>query len=329
VGVRLGIDHGSSKTSRSQEESGSNAHNDGGPNGEERSNEHESLLSSVGEVVVSGAHVVEVSSHVHSDESTIKVRAGGVELHAVRGISLNSILVVVVLLLQVSKGETVGLSEHAHPLSEALRLEERSVLGNPVIACGHRGVEVGNLHHVASVSLIGSFTSISCGVGVASGPLEVDVVSRSSSEVGRSKVVLSGGVSFHDVSSLSSNVKVEDSLKRGDSRGSGSDVEDKRSVLEGSSELGSVDGERDVESILSNVWVILERRVVGIGSPVNESSVGSIGVGSSISSGNVVSHSEDTVAVVRINARLVRACGQGPVVVGVESISGVSEVVVS
>jgi len=128
VRVVLGIDHGSSETSRSQEETCSNAHNDCGPHREKRSDEHESLLSSVGEVVVSGAHEVEVSSQVHSDESTIKVGAGGIELHAVRGISLDGILIVVVLLLQVSERETVGLSEHAHPLSEALRLEKRGVL---------------------------------------------------------------------------------------------------------------------------------------------------------------------------------------------------------
>jgi len=87
----------------------------------------------------------------------------------------------------------------------------------------------------------------------------VNVVSSTTSEVSGDKVVLSGGVGLHDVSSLSSDVEVEDSLERRDSRRSGSEMEDKRSVLEGSSELGSVDGKRDVESILSNIGVLLHR----------------------------------------------------------------------
>jgi len=85
-------------------------------------------LSSVGEVVVSGAHVVESSSEVHSDESSIEVRSrSSVELHAVSLVLLNVVLVVGVLLCQIFVREASSLSKLAHPLSEISRLEERGV----------------------------------------------------------------------------------------------------------------------------------------------------------------------------------------------------------
>jgi len=254
--VRLGIEHSSSETSRSQEETSSNAYNNGGPDWKKSTDHNLSLLSSVGEVVVSGAHVIEGSGLVHSDKSSIKVGRGSVEFHAVAWVGLNGVLVVVVLLLQISKRETVGLSEHAHPLSKFLGLKERSVLGNPVISSGVGSIKVRDLYHVASVSSLSSFSCISSWVSVASSPLEVDIVSRSSNEECGNKVVFGGGVSLDDVSSLSSYVQVENSLKWRDSGGSGSDVEHVRSVLEGSSELRSINCQRNVESILSNVRIL-------------------------------------------------------------------------
>jgi hypothetical protein len=83
VWVGLGIDHSSGKTSRDNEESSSNGNNDGGPGWEEWVDVEDTLLSSVGEVVVSGAHVVERTSLVHSDESSIEVSANSIKLHAV------------------------------------------------------------------------------------------------------------------------------------------------------------------------------------------------------------------------------------------------------
>jgi len=271
VGVRLGVQHSSSETSRSQEETSSKANNDSSPNWKEGLDNNFSLLSSVGEVVVSGRHVPEGSSLVHSNETSIKVLGCSVQLHAIGGIGFDGILVVVVVLLQISKRRTVGLPEHAHPLSESLGLEESGVLGNPVIRGGIRSIEVRDLDHVAPVSLISSFSGISGWISVASSPLEVNVISRSSNEESWNKIVFSGRVSLHNVSSLSSDVQVEDSLKRRDSRGSGSNVEHVRSVLEGSSELGSINGKRHVESVLSNVRILGHRGVGSVVGPVNES----------------------------------------------------------
>jgi len=112
------------------------------------------------------------------------------------------------------------------------------------------------LNHVGSVSACGSFSSVSVGVSIASSPLEVDVISLSSDEERGDKIVLGGGVSLDDVSSLSSHVKVENSLKEGDGSGSWLDVEDVRSVLEGSSELSGINCHGHVQSILSSSGVL-------------------------------------------------------------------------
>jgi len=213
VWVSLGIDHSSSKTSRDDEESSSNGNEDCSPCWEEWVDIENTLLSSVGEVVVSGAHVVERSSLVHLDESSIKVSAGSVELHAVLWVSLDGIVVVVVLLLEISKSKAVGLSELAHPDSEILGLEHGSVEGEPFIRSGLAVLELFDLDHVGSVCSFSSFSSVSSGVGVTSSPLEVNVVSSSGSEVCWDKVVFSGRVGLDDVSSLSSDVDVEDSLE--------------------------------------------------------------------------------------------------------------------
>jgi len=264
VWVGLGVQHSSCQTSRGEETSRSDDNNDCGPDREKWGNVHDSSLSSVGEVVVSGAHVVESSSLVHSDESSIKVSAGGIELHAVLWVSLNGIGVLVVLGIQVSQRKAVGLSEHAHHDSEILGVKERDVRGHPSITGGHGSVKIGHLDNVASVSSVNSFSSISSGVGVTSSPLEVNVVSSSSSEVGGDKVILSGRIGLDDVSSLSSYVEVEDSLEWGDSSWSGSDLEDVRSVLEGSSELRGIQCKGNVHSVLRGVWVLLNWGVVGV-----------------------------------------------------------------
>jgi hypothetical protein len=66
-------------------------------------------------------------------------------------------------------------------------------------------------------------------------------------------------------------------------------------------------------TILSDDGVFLDGGVLSVGGPVNESSVGSVTVGTQISSGDVVSHTEDAVAVVGLNASFVGRSGEGDV----------------
>jgi len=304
--VRLGIEHGSSETSRSQEESSSNTNDNSSPDRKKSADHNLSLLSSVGEVVVSGAHEVEGSGLVHSNETSIEVLRSSVKLHAIAWISVDGILVIVVLLLQIGKREAIGLSKHAHPLSEFLGLKERGVIHDPSISSGHGGIKVRDLDHIASISPLSSFSCISSWVSITTSPLEVDVISGSSNKESWYKVVFGGWVGLDDVSSLSTNVQVENSLKGRNSRRSGSDVEHVRSVLEGSSELRSIKSQRNVESILRNIRILLNRGVRSVVCPINESSIRSVSVGTSdIVGGNIVSESHHAIAIVGSNAGLV------------------------
>jgi len=100
-------------------------------------------------------------------------------------------------------------------------------------------------------------------------------------------------------------------------------VEGVRSVLEGSSELGGIDGQLVDGIVLGNQGIFLDGRVDGVRGPVNESSVGSVGVGSHIVGGDVVSQTDSTVAVVALDAILVLAGGEGNVDgVGVSIVAG-------
>jgi len=132
-----------------------------------------------------------------------------------------------------------------------------------------------------------------------------------------------------DVSSLSSNVQVEDSGVLWNILWSVLDVEDVRSVLESSSVLSGINSEEEVKSFNLNDIVLVDRGLGSVGVPVDEFLVRSVSVSSQISSRDVVSESEDAIAVVSANATFFRFGWQGPVKeVVVDSVS-VSKVVFS
>jgi len=328
--VRLGIQHQDGNQSRGKEEDSTDDNKDNGPNWEERNNVNCSLLSSVGEVVVSGRHVVELSSDVHSDEATIEVLLCSVELHAVLDVLFDVVFVVVVLDKELFIGEAILLIQHGHSESQTLVFEERrSNLGNPVISGWNAGSKILDLDNVASVSLISSFSSISSWVGVTSGPLEVNVISDSSVENFRNEVVFNGRIGLDNVSSLSSDVQVEDSCDGRNSIRSGLDVEDVGSVLEGSSELTGIKGQLVWLSILHEDGIVLNRGGFCVGSCIDESSIGSVSVLTQISGRDVVSQSQDAVARVGLNARLAFLTRKSPVEVVLVTILSISKVVVS
>jgi hypothetical protein len=148
--------------------------------------------------------------------------------------------------------------------------------------------------------------------------LEVNVVTNSGKQVLWDKVVFSGRVGLDDVSSLSSNVQVEDSGKGRDSRGSWDNVEDVRSVLEGSSELSGIEGEFQFSSggIFVDDGVLSDRGSIVVQGPVSKSSIWSGHVRETFfNGGDVVSDSENAVAVSISNADFVTVAWEGPVVV--------------
>eukprot|EP00001_Collodictyon_triciliatum_P006044 01175_4 len=72
----------------------SNSGGDGGSVVTTSFNDNHGLLAAIREVVVASAHVVESAGILHLDESTIEIRCrSSVELHAVLGISLKSVVV--------------------------------------------------------------------------------------------------------------------------------------------------------------------------------------------------------------------------------------------
>jgi len=242
--VRLGIEGCSSKTSSCKEQNSTSHNNTNSPVREKVKDVDLTLLSSVGEVVVTRAHVIVwsllTSRDVHSDGTTIKVLGGSIELHAVLNILFEVVFVVTVLGEQFFVGQAVLLIQEGHSLSE-VSSKEGLVLLQPLIRSWDVGSHILDLDNVASVGLISTFTSVTCWVGITTGPLEVDVISNTDSQIIRNKVVFDGRVGLDDVSSLTTDVQVVDSSSAWDlSSLSWADVEDVRSVLEGSSELGGI-----------------------------------------------------------------------------------------
>jgi len=213
--VRLGIEHGSSNSSSTDEEDRSNDHHGNSPCWQKWGNEEGSLLISVCEAVVSGVHVIVISSCVHLDGTSIEVWAGSIKLVAIEDIIIDVVgsglelsHVEASLLSQLSKVNSgIGISE-----------QDGSSVGSDPSISGWFGGRLGNhLDKVSSVSSVGSFSGISCWVGVASSPLEVDIISNSGVQPLWNKVVFSGWVGLDDVSSLSSDVQVENTGNRANS----------------------------------------------------------------------------------------------------------------
>jgi len=329
--VRFSVQHESGNSASHNECSCSNDNQGQGPGGQQGLHNKHTFLSSVGEIVISGVHVVESSSVVHLDQTSIEVLVCFVQLVTVVSGSVDICLVATILSQQLSHGLAIGLSNGRKPESQTCSVEERGVGGQPGFWGWGVGIERNHLNHVGSVSLVSSFSSVSSGVGITTSPLKVDIISSSDGQIVGSEIIFSGGGSLDHVASLSSDVEVENSVGGQDSRRSGSDVEHEGSVLEGSSKLRGINSQSHVGSTCVHCWVLSDGGISGtVGGVVNESSIRSVSVGAQVSSGNVVSDSECTIAVVTGNAREILCKRKSPVVVvGVESITSISKEVIS
>lgn len=325
--MRTSVEESSSSGSSSKEEGSSNNNNDDGPSWQQVANNDGSFLISVGEVVVSGRHVVESSSILHLNESSIEVFTSSIQEHAVLSILLSLVLVVVVFSQELSIGLALGwvvdwLIEHSHSLSSLGAGEERSVSVQPLVRGGLRVGRRNDLNNVGSISSGSSFSSISVGILITTNPLEVNVVVLVDGKVSGNKVVFSGRVGLDDVSSLSSNVQVVDTSLIRDIIGSRLDEEDMRSILEGSSVLGSIDSKLHGLSINGDNGILLDRRRSSIGRGVSEFTRGRI---VNIGSRDIVSHSKDA------SVALLGDLGDSPIVRSSvsDSRSSISKVVLS
>lgn len=101
--MRSGVEHQTGNDSGDDEGDGSNDNDGDGPCWQQGDNVDLSPLVSVGEVVVSAGHVVEGSSLVHLENSSIEVLAGGIQKSTVSDILFTDLSWV---------SSTVGLVEH-------------------------------------------------------------------------------------------------------------------------------------------------------------------------------------------------------------------------
>jgi len=271
--VALAVEHQTSNNEGTKEDNSSNDQESNGPGRQQGNDIEDTLLISVGEVVVTSAHVIVSSSGVHFDNSSIEVLVSCIEFHAILDIFLGSVGISSVLEQQLGLVKAVVLIKHGKSNSHGSVGEHNPawVCRDP---CSSNWVSRrwgSNLDNVASVSLVSSFSSISGWVLITSSPLEVNVISNSGVEIRWDKVILSGWVGLDNVSSLSSDVQVKHTGQSRDISGSLGNVENKRSVLEGSSVLTGIHGQLEVDrGILGNDWVLQERRVGSIVSVIHE-----------------------------------------------------------
>lgn len=274
---------------------------------------------------------MEGSGLVHSDNSSIEVSISSVQFSAISDVLVS----VSSLVGDFGSGQTVGLIEIGHSSSEFSGFEEDFswVVKDPLVSDWVRGPWVWDLDAVRSISSVSSFSSISGWVSVTSGPLEVDVISDSGIQVLWDEVVFSGWVGLDNVSSLSSNVQVEDSCQWWDSVGSLGNSEGVGSVFEGSSELSGILSKGNF--VTSNSFVddgiFLNNSHISVVVVVDESSgwVGH-GIKSVFSGGDVVSDSENA-STSSFGISAVFSGWDGPVVVVGKSrvLLSISEVIFS
>jgi len=308
-----------SESETDQEESSSNAQEDERPGRKEGLDVDDSLLGTVGEVVVASAHVVVGASLLDSDETSVPVSRGRIQLHAVLVVLLGSLSVAVVLFQELLPVQALGgvalvLTEVGHLVSlRRVAEEEGGILGRDgVVVAG-----VGHLDNVRAVSASLAFSVVVGWVGVASSPLHVDVISGAGIKNLRDKVVFNGRINLHNVASLSSDVEIEDTGGVRNSGGSGANGEDVCSILEGSSGLSGVEGHGVVASHIAKARILDDRGVLlSVERTVDRGAPWVV-----VSSGNVVTNTKRAV--------LLNVVGNSPVVpTGIASV-GIAEMVVT
>lgn len=297
VWIALGVEDHSTDDRGTKEESSTGNDETDGPVWDEGVDVDDTLVTTVGEVVVTGGHVEELSGVVHLDETGVETLGGGVEFLAV--------VDVLVTVLELRVWQATGLSEVGEVFAGFDVTEQQFVwVGrDPIVGDWFRVGEVFHLHDVGTVGSGGTFSCISCWVGVTSGPLEVDVVTLSEEQELWCEFVFGGWIGLDDVSTFSGDVQVVDTGGAWDSSWTRQDTEHVGTILEGTTELGGIDGEFDWVSILGDGWVLFDWRVwlvLGVicksGDWVVELFWVGFRVGAGVGGGDVVTDTKDTLA---------------------------------
>lgn len=271
---------------------------------------------------------MEVSSAVHLDETSIEVGLGSIELHAVLDILFEVVVNSSVLGEKFLVSQAVGLVKVGEAESNFVIVEEP--LGVEVIGVQHGGgvSKRADLDDVGSVGGGGSFSVVVSGVGVATSPLEVYPISSAESQMSGDEVVFGGGISLDDVTTLSTDVQVEDAStinREVSSVGNLADFEGVSSVLESASELIGINGQRNIEDLVGvGVNVDVGISLQGSGFSVL-GRVGSPGV--EVCGGHVVSETKNSLGGNVIWDGPVEESGDG-IAINIDH-GGITEVVVS
>jgi len=146
-------------------------------------------LSSVGEVIVSGGHVMEGVGDVHLDETAVEVRLSGIQFETV----LHVLFGVVTVGVQSGLGLAIGLIQPGHSHSETSLFEEEIVGTQPRVGGGDIARDIGQLNHIGSIGLVGTLTGISSRICVTTSPLEVDVIPNKDGKCFRDKIIFGAG----------------------------------------------------------------------------------------------------------------------------------------
>lgn len=196
--------------------------------------------------------------------------------------------------------------------------------------CGVVDVQFFNLHDIGSISATSTLASvtslsitsrISVIMGVGASPLDMNPVVLSDGETVGMEIILDCWEGLDDVSSFSADDDVVDQVVSGSCR-TRFNGEDMRTILEGTTSLGGVDGKTEsLHDTDIDGGVLTKRRELvvegGVDEPVD------------IGGGDVVTHAEDTLAGFSSLATSFLGGRNGPVVRGHVAIEGVTEMVIA
>jgi len=256
----LSIPHTKSDNTNTDEAGGTSANN---RERERRQGGHDvdgSLLRSVGEVVVTSAHVLVGTRNAHGNEATVVISVGSVLLLAVLDVR-----VLTVSVGGAVQSEELVLAKAAASLGGVVAdsglVNVGEVEGGGRVDQGDRGDRHGNvgptvresiigkLDNVGAISLVSALTGVTSRVGIRASPLEVNVISQANLHVVGDEVVLGGRVGLDNVATLAANVQVEDTGSRSNTSRALNNEEAVGAVLEGTTVLGGVQGKGEVAEI--------------------------------------------------------------------------------
>merc|ERR1712178_313482 len=228
------------------------------------------LLTSVREVVIPTAHIV-VLSGFHGDQKSCERSWSVIEL--VLHFARLCVMFAPLLTLDISRG---GHLKHDVSVCQLSSTRVASVGVISFRTLEHVGfvkekrVVVVTAAHLDDVAAVGSSPSLSIVtlsivvVSVGTSPLEVNQICLLVNlQVHGDEIILDSGVYLHDIASLTPHIHVKDAFIVGFFRSLG-EHHVVGTILEGTTELSSVDGQLEVQITNSHVdfWIVFNHRAI-------------------------------------------------------------------